>query len=187
MLDDKYVIRFCVNAANASDEDMFAAWDLVRNAADSIQPVLFSTTTSTFKNSRNFNESFKNSISICGKDSTKSLNTKSDCFGSSDSGQFNSAHEDVTEPASLIQNCDHNTRIKRLHFGISKMVSEPEFIGTKNHTSPKNQYKRTNTFGFNAAASTSLCSMSSSSMRRKGYLARKCSMIEKEDDFEEVH
>lgn len=36
MLDDKYVIRFCVNAKNASSDDMRAAWLLIKEKADSI-------------------------------------------------------------------------------------------------------------------------------------------------------
>jgi len=99
---------------------------------------------------------------------------------------LNRSQDEGAELPSPLE-CDLSTRIKRLHFGISKMVSEPEFIGTKNHTSPKNQFKRTNTFGFKNAPSGSLSSMPpSGSVRRRGYLARKCSMIEKEDDFEGI-
>lgn len=36
MLDDKYVIRFCVNAKNATSEDMKAAWALIKEKADEI-------------------------------------------------------------------------------------------------------------------------------------------------------
>jgi hypothetical protein len=36
MLEDKYVIRFCVNAKNANDDDMFVAWNLIRSHADTI-------------------------------------------------------------------------------------------------------------------------------------------------------
>ncbi len=36
MLDDKYVIRFCVNAVNANDNDMLTAWLLIKSAADKI-------------------------------------------------------------------------------------------------------------------------------------------------------
>lgn len=34
MLDDKYVIRFCVNAKNATEDDMIAAWLLIKSQAD---------------------------------------------------------------------------------------------------------------------------------------------------------
>ena len=34
MLDDKYVIRFCVNAKNATNDDMFTAWEQIRTNAD---------------------------------------------------------------------------------------------------------------------------------------------------------
>lgn len=36
MLDDKYVIRFCVNAKNATSDDMKAAWTLIKEKADAI-------------------------------------------------------------------------------------------------------------------------------------------------------
>lgn len=36
MLDDKYVIRFCVNAINATSDDMKAAWLLIKDKADAI-------------------------------------------------------------------------------------------------------------------------------------------------------
>ena len=54
------------------------------------------------------------------------------------------------------------------------MVSDPEFVGTKNHTSPKNQFKRTNTFRFNKNSSTG-------ALNKQKYLARKCSQIEDEN------
>ena len=34
MLDDKYVIRFCVNAKIATNDDMFTAWEQIRTNAD---------------------------------------------------------------------------------------------------------------------------------------------------------
>ena len=37
MLDDKYVIRFCVNAQNANDADMKKAWELIKKEADNQQ------------------------------------------------------------------------------------------------------------------------------------------------------
>ncbi len=36
MLDEKYIIRFCVNAQNSQEDDMKAAWDLIKSQADSI-------------------------------------------------------------------------------------------------------------------------------------------------------
>lgn len=57
------------------------------------------------------------------------------------------------------------------------MVSDPEFVGTKNLSSPKNQYKRTNTFRFNM-------SLSQAASTKPKYLARKCSQIEKDENQE---
>ena len=34
ILDEKYIIRFCVNAMNASDDDIIAAWNLIQVNAD---------------------------------------------------------------------------------------------------------------------------------------------------------
>jgi hypothetical protein len=34
MLEDKYVIRFCVNSKNACEKDMIEAWSLIKNEAD---------------------------------------------------------------------------------------------------------------------------------------------------------
>jgi len=83
MLDDKYVIRFCVNAANASDEDMRAAWDLVRAAANSIQPLglPFSAAPQAAVSTRSLNEGFKNS-------SSSVFAQEAACNSSSDSAQF---------------------------------------------------------------------------------------------------
>jgi hypothetical protein len=36
MLDDKYTIRFCVNAPQANEADMQFAWDIIRRTADDI-------------------------------------------------------------------------------------------------------------------------------------------------------
>lgn len=36
MLEDKYMIRFCVNAENANDDDMIKAWEIIKEAADVI-------------------------------------------------------------------------------------------------------------------------------------------------------
>ncbi len=88
MLDDKYVIRFCVNAANASDEDMRAAWDLVRAAANSIQPLglPFSAAPQAAVSTRSLNEGFKNSSSsVCSKESAAQ---EAAYNSSSDSAQF---------------------------------------------------------------------------------------------------
>lgn len=57
------------------------------------------------------------------------------------------------------------------------MVSDPEFVGTKNLSSPKNQYKRTNTYRFNM-------SLSQAASTKPKYLARKCSQIEKDENQE---
>lgn len=39
MLDDKYVIRFCVNAQNASDDDMKQAWEIIKKEAENHQTI----------------------------------------------------------------------------------------------------------------------------------------------------
>jgi hypothetical protein len=36
ILDEKYVIRFSVNATNANDDDMLAAWTLIRQHAETV-------------------------------------------------------------------------------------------------------------------------------------------------------
>jgi hypothetical protein len=36
MLNDKYMIRFCVNAQHATEDDMFAAWLIIKTAAEKI-------------------------------------------------------------------------------------------------------------------------------------------------------
>ncbi len=74
---------------------------------------------------------------------------------------------------NIAANNEITSKLKRLRFGISKMVSEPEFVGTKNHASPKNQYKRMNSF------------RSKTKSESGKYLARKCSMIEKDSGDEQ--
>ena len=66
------------------------------------------------------------------------------------------------------------SKLKRLRFGISKMVSEPEFVGTKSYASPKNQYKRVNSYKAKSRSESGK------------YLARKCSMIEKDGEEEDL-
>ena len=118
MLDEKYVIRFCVNAPNASDDDMRQAWELIRVAADSIQvaPAAQPTT--------------PGSTSPC-------MNRQA----SQEAACANQSNPDSSIDEGEASGGGISSRMKRLRFGISKMVSEPEFIGTKYHTSPKNQYK----------------------------------------------
>ena len=36
MLEEKYIIRFCVNAQNSNEEDMKAAWELIKSTADKV-------------------------------------------------------------------------------------------------------------------------------------------------------
>lgn len=114
MLDDKYVIRFCVNAQNATDDDMMAAWQLIRMHADQVLK------------------------------------------------QYKLEHEDSLpeeEPLDQV-----TSQVRRLRFGISKMVSEPRL----HH--PSRKYKRTATTFRMADAGK--------------YLARKCSIVESsEDDY----
>ena len=125
MLDEKYVIRFCVNAPNASDDDMRQAWELIRVAADSIQvaPAAAAPPPTT-----------PGSTSPC---MNRQASQEAACANQSN------ADSSIDEgEASGGGGGGISSRMKRLRFGISKMVSEPEFIGTKYHTSPKNQYKR---------------------------------------------
>ena len=122
MLDEKYVIRFCVNAPNASDDDMRQAWELIRVAADSIQvaPAAAAPPPTT-----------PGSTSPC-------MNRQA----SQEAACANQSNPDSSIDEGEASGGGISSRMKRLRFGISKMVSEPEFIGTKYHTSPKNQYKR---------------------------------------------
>lgn len=114
VLDEKYVIRFCVNAKNATNDDMFTAWELIRTNADIVlkQEELENTT---------------NSEQI---------------------GQITS-------------------ELKRLRFGISKMVSDPRISYSQKKFSSQTKRSPT-TFRFTSDSTK--------------YLARKCSIVENEDE-----
>jgi hypothetical protein len=114
MLDDKYVIRFCVNAKNASDNDILAAWELIKSNADIILK------------------------------------------------QSETAEAAIAEEEPLALPAQITSKLKRLRFGISKMVSDPRSYNQK-------KYKRT--------ATTLRFSESGGK-----YLARKCSIVEKDED-----
>lgn len=139
MLDDKYVIRFCVNAQNANDADMKKAWELIKKEADNQQYIFPASPIGLQKPTFDFNKKYEKQLV---------------------------EEEEVDDETA--------SRLKRLRFRISRMVSDPEFVGTKNHTSPKNQFKRTNTFRFNKNSSTG-------ALNKQKYLARKCSQIEDEN------
>lgn len=117
LLDEKYVIRFCVNAKNASEEDMLAAWELIKSYADNILKQHQQTETET--------ESVV-----------------------------------VSEPVEMSQ---ITSKLKRLRFGVSKMVSDPRIYTQK-------KYKRTATTTFRITSDSGK------------YLARKCSIVEKSED-----
>jgi hypothetical protein len=123
MLDDKYVIRFCVNAKHANSDDMKAAWTLIKDKADSI---------------------FKQIEDDLAKTAIATAATIGD--------------EDQLELPEI------TSKMKRLRFGISKMVSDPRIINPK-------KYKRSaTTFRFTSDSGR--------------YLARKCSIVEKSEDDE---
>lgn len=169
MLDEKYVIRFCVNAPNASDDDMLRAWELIKTAADSICDTATMPIPAVPLTPPTPPALSPQGLLSCQVSQDTSIPTFT--AGTLANTSSNDSSVDNTHEKEL------STKMKRLRFGISKMVSEPEFIGTKYQTSPKNQYKRTNTFRFNTR------SMSGADKRK--YLARKCSMIEKEEDEEQ--
>ena len=113
MLDDKYVIRFCVNAQNATEADMIAAWDLIKSNADAI---------------------------------LKQYETENPTL--------------VDDPITT----QLTSKMRRLRFGVSKMVSDPRNYNPK-------KYKRTaTTFRFTSDSGK--------------YLARTCSIVEKSEDDE---
>lgn len=109
MLEDKYVIRFCVNAQNTNESDIIAAWELIKSNAD---PII-------------------------------------------------KQHD--AEMAIVDELPEVTSKLRRLRFGISKMVSDPRIYNQR-------KYKRT--------ATTLRFSDSGK------YLARKCSIVEKSEDDE---
>lgn len=114
MLDDKYLIRFCVNAKNATSDDMKKAWELIKEKAEVI--------------CKQYEEE----------------KAKLD--------------EDQLELPEI------TSKMKRLRFGISKMVSDPRIYNQK-------KYKRSaTTFRFTSDSGK--------------YLARKCSIVEQSEDDE---
>jgi len=131
MLDDKYVIRFCVNAKNASSDDMRAAWLLIKEKADSIFKQIEETELVAMKAAQ-----------------AAAAAAAANCL-------FEEEAQDANEITS---------KMKRLRFGISKMVSDPRICNPK-------MYKRSaTTFRFTSDSGK--------------YLARKCSIVEKSEDEE---
>ena len=112
MLDDKYVIRFCVNAKIATNDDMFTAWEQIRTNADIVLK----------------QDELENSTN--------------------------------SEQIGLI-----TSELKRLRFGISKMVSDPRISYNQKKFSTK---RSPTTFKFTSDSSK--------------YLARKCSIVENDDE-----
>ena len=121
MLDDKYVIRFCVNAIHASNDDMFTAWELITTNADIVLK----------------QEELDNSTNA--------------------------------EQIGLI-----TSELKRLRFGISKMVSDPRISYSQKKVCTK---RSPTTFKFTD-------NNSNSNINSSKYLARKCSIVENDDDEE---
>ena len=113
ILDEKYVIRFCVNAINASEDHMIEAWTLIQSHADTI-----------------LKQKEVETVTI--------------------------EEETISLPPAI------TSKLRRLRFGISKMVSDPRNYNQR-------RYKRT-------ATSFRITSDSGK------YLARKCSIVEKTDD-----
>ena len=113
MLDDKYVIRFCVNAIKASNDDMFTAWELITTNADIVLK-----------------------------------------------------QEELDNSTNLEQIGQITSELKRLRFGISKMVSDPRISYNQKKFATK---RSPTTFKFTSGDSSK-------------YLARKCSIVENEDE-----
>jgi hypothetical protein len=114
MLNDKYVIRFCVNSKNANEEDMKRAWEIIRDQVDSI-------------------------------------------WKQTDEEKIKQEDDPLDLP-------EITSKMKRLRFGVSKMVSDPRIHHQK-------KYKRSaTTFRFSSDSGK--------------YLARKCSIVEQSEDDE---
>jgi hypothetical protein len=124
ILDEKYVIRFSVNAANANDDDMLAAWTLIRQHAETV------------------------------------LKQNAPPPPLPPLPVIKPVVEEPEEAASGVD--EISSKMRRMRFGISKMVSEPRILHNK-------KYKR--------AQTTFRISGDSSGK----YLARKCSIVESTD------
>jgi hypothetical protein len=130
MLDDKYVIRFSVNAANANDDDMLAAWSLIKQHAEQV-------------------------LKLHAPPPPPPLPVVP---------QPAVAAEQAAEEEEAASGVDEITsKVRRLRFGISKMVSEPRILHNK-------KYKRAQTATFRISGD--------SPQDRRKYLARKCSIVE---------
>ena len=136
VLDEKYVIRYCVNAQNLNDDDILTGWEFIKSYADNtIKQYEFENPTHIASNCSN------------GIGSTRRLQASMSIDEEDQSTQLTS-------------------KLRRLRFGVSKMVSEPRI------SLNQKKYKRTSTtyrFG-------------SSSDSTGKYLARRCSFVEKLED-----
>jgi len=129
MLDDKYVIRYCVNSQNVCDLDIETGWEQIKTCADdTIKQYEFENPTQIVSNGGNM---------------------------------VSSSNEEEDSTVQL------TSRIRRLRFGISKMVSEPRMSYNQK------KYKR---------ISTTMYRFGASNESVKNYLARRCSIIEKLED-----
>ena len=129
ILDEKYVIRFSVNAANANDDDMLAAWTLIRQHAETV------------------------------------LKKHAPPPPLPPLPPFPAVNKSAVaeEPEEAASGVDEVTsKVRRMRFGISKMVSEPRILHNK-------KYKRAQTTFRIAGDSPGK------------YLARKCSIVESTD------
>ena len=155
MLDDKYVIRFCVNAKNANDDDMECAWELIKTCADTI---LKQSEAEAKKKKKSEEESKLLAEELALAASVVAVSAAS---GSSSPGGGVGLSSSVSASTT--------SEMKRIRFGISKMVSEPRPL----HRNRASQRRTLNGVRFDSDSS-------------RKYLARKCSVIvksEDEDDF----
>ena len=137
MLDEKYVIRYCVNSQNACDLDIETGWEQIKSCADDTIKQY------EFENPNQIVSNIGNMVS-----SARVL-------------QSSLSHEEEDSGVQL------TSRIRRLRFGISKMVSEPRMSYIQK------KYKRTSTTTYRFGASNDSV---------RNYLARRCSIIEKLED-----
>ena len=102
VLDEKYVIRYCVNAQHSNDNDILSGWELIKSHADEIiKQYEFEKPGQLPGNSLNIRRTLQTSTSI---------------------------EEEASTPTTEL-----SSKLKRLRFGVSKMVSEPRIsINQKN-------------------------------------------------------
>ena len=144
VLDEKYVIRYCVNAQHSNDNDILSGWELIKSHADEIiKQYEFEKPGQLPVNSLSIRRTLQTSTSI---------------------------EEEASTPTTEL-----SSKLKRLRFGVSKMVSEPRIS--------INQKKYNNRRAF---SSYRFGGSGDSGKSVKSQLARRCSIIEKlEDDDDE--